>query len=144
MLSDKQEKEYLYRFESTLDTYIGKEYNHGVLMHLTMMFKLSLRDFVNDSVKIAMFNTDRTVESFKEDIKTIKKNGFKPIGVAQIYFEDTFIFETQEEAERAYNTLDKDSSLVVGYWYGKCDFFDEVINYEKDGETNSKVKIIWL
>jgi hypothetical protein len=144
MLSDKQEKDYLNGFKKILNNYIGEEYNHGILMHLLIMFKIFLKNFIHDSDKIIMFNTDRNIESFEDSISIIENGGFKPIGVSQIYLEDVFIFETEEEAERAYNTLDKETNMISAFWYSKYNFLDEVIKYEKEYDNKSKVKIIWL
>ena len=88
------------------------------------------------------YNHNRELDSFTEQIEIIKNAGFKPIGVSQMYFEDTFIFETNKEAKEAYNKLEL-NNLVSGYWYGKDDFNKEVLDYENN-DGYSKVKIYWL
>jgi len=66
------------------------------------------------------YNTNRTLESFNESLNIIKEHGFNPIAVAQMYFEDTFVFETEEEANKAHSKLENiEKSKVVGWWYGK-------------------------
>ena len=60
-------------------------------------------------------------------------------------FEDTFVFETDEESTEAYNLLEvserADDNFVIGWWYGREEFLEEVSDYEKGG---SKVLIYWL
>jgi hypothetical protein len=94
------------------------------------------------------YNHDRPVSDFKKEIFLIKAGGFKLIAVSQIYFEDTFVFETQEEADRAYKTFEdcgnKKLSRIVGWWYGKEDFIKEVETYEKENNGYSKVLVHWL
>lgn len=146
MISDKQEKNIKEQIKSTLDSYIGEnKYHKGVVMHLFMMFKFFLKDYFKDTEKYGSYNTDRTLDSFENELKLIRDNGFNPIAVTQLYFEDTFVFETFEEAEKAFKTLEENNRTVVGFWYDKYDFFDAVRKYEKDySNDNIRVKIIWL
>ena len=95
------------------------------------------------------YNHDRPLSDFKRQISLITNGGFKLIAVSQMYFEDTFVFETQEEADRAYKTFEdcgvkKLSQKAVGWWYGKEDFIKEVETYETDNNGYSKVLIHWL
>ena len=93
------------------------------------------------------YNHKRPVEDFKEQIQIIKDNGFNPIGVSQVYFEDSFIFNTAKEAKLAYNLLEQDKFLVTGWWYSKKQF-EKIVNiYEKDSlEDNDPIKVLihWL
>lgn len=94
------------------------------------------------------YNHDRTLKEFQKSINKIKKVGFNPIAVTQMYFEDTFVFETDAEAKLAYETLEdrddlKQSQYVIGWWRGKKDFLNEVEEYEAQSE-GIKVKIYWL
>lgn len=94
------------------------------------------------------YNHHRPLKDFKKDIEIIRNAGFKPIAVTQMYFEDTFVFETDEEADEAYTKLERDENgnemdLVCGWWHGKEDFKKEVEKYESK-EGASKVKIYWL
>jgi 4-amino-4-deoxy-L-arabinose transferase-like glycosyltransferase len=91
------------------------------------------------------YNHDRTLEEFQSQLKIIENAGFKPIAVSQLYFEDTFVFETSKEANEAFNLLEKNKpSEVIGWWYGKDDFLQTVKEYETDNEGYSKVLIHWI
>lgn len=85
------------------------------------------------------YNHYRPLTDF--DLDKIQNKGFKPIGVSQIYFEDVYIFETDEEAKKAYSELEIKGNFQA-YWYSKNDFLKEVLEYEKN--SNSKVLIHWL
>jgi hypothetical protein len=65
--------------------------------------------------------------------------------------EHTFVFETEEEAYKAYikleNRGENKRSFVVGWWYGKEDFLKEVKEREElfsEKHKDYKVKIKWL
>lgn len=88
------------------------------------------------------FNHKRPLSDFQFGIGLLELHGFEPIGVTQIYFEDTFIFNTQKEAEQAYQKLEVELQRVSGFWYGKEDFLKEVESYESEYE--GKVLIYWL
>jgi hypothetical protein len=87
------------------------------------------------------FNHNRTLESFQEQLDIIIAAGFNPIGVSQLYLEDTFIFGTAEEALAAYEALEKYDGLetveekLQVWWYGKENFLKEVEDYEKEFES---------
>jgi hypothetical protein len=84
------------------------------------------------------------LKEFQEQINIILQYGFKPIAVSQIYFEDTFVFETNKEAKKAFETLENcEDYKVVGWWYGKKEFKKFVKEYEKKFE-GYKVLIHWL
>lgn len=93
------------------------------------------------------YNHKRTLESFQRSLDIIRSNGFDPIGVSQIMLEDTFIFETDEEAEKAFNILEKEGDpsgkKIVGWWYGKESFFEEKKRYEEQWEDTT-VLVHWL
>lgn len=65
-------------------------------------------------------------------ILRLRLHGFKPIMFTELMMEDTFVFETEEEARRAYNTFerkencdDMDGDYIGkfdGWWYGIDDF----------------------
>lgn len=92
-------------------------------------------------------NHDRPLSDFEEQIDIIKTNGFNPIAVTQMFMEDTFVFKTEDEAQKAYRLLERDENekwigKVVGWWYGKRRFSATVHDYEK--EMDFKVLIYWL
>lgn len=90
------------------------------------------------------FNTDRELSTFDEPLAIIRKHGFKPIAVAQMYFEDTFVFETEEESVEAFEKLENiEESEVQGWWYGREEFLKYVEEYERE-DDGSKVLIYWL
>jgi tRNA nucleotidyltransferase/poly(A) polymerase len=93
------------------------------------------------------WNHTRPLTDFTNEIKILHDNGFRPIGVSQMLFEDTFIFDTPEEANEAYNTLERTIEgewigKVVGWFYGKDAFIKAANDYEK--ENNCKVLTHWL
>lgn len=93
------------------------------------------------------WNHDRPLSSFQESIDLLIVNGYKPIAVSQLMFEDVFVFETDEEATKAYNQFERNSDgkligIIVGWWYSKNDFLEEVKDYETT--TNLKVFTHWL
>lgn len=103
------------------------------------------------------YNCIRTLESFEEPLKIIKEHGYKPIAVAQMYFEDVFIFETKDEAEKARQELDMDKAIVGGYWWDKPTFLQQAEKYKQEciehnlkypdlfeKEEHSEVFTIWL
>jgi hypothetical protein len=100
----------------------------------------------NKSIK---YNHDRTLSDFQNSIDIIIKAGFKPIAVTQMYLEDTFVFKTSEEANKAYKTLERGDNekfigKVVGWWYGEDDFKKTVEEYETENNGYSKVKIYYI
>ena len=106
--------------------------------------------FIQDGILAKALDSHRNpalglrVARFSEDLETIRKAGFNPIAVSQLYFEDTFVFKTKSEAKRAFNLLEKKKpSKVVGWWYGAVDFMKTVADYEADSE-DYKVLIHYL
>lgn len=95
------------------------------------------------------FNHDRPLSDFQDDINKLKANGYNPIAVSQMYFEDTFVFETNEEATKAYRQFERDEKEkwigeIVGWWHGREDFKKTVKEYETENDGYSKVRIHWL
>lgn len=79
------------------------------------------------------YNTDKSYS-----LELLRKAGFYPIGITTMMCEETFIFKTAQDANKAWE------SRVLGYdgwWYGEEDFLKYVKEYEKDfGE----IKVYWL
>ena len=88
------------------------------------------------------YNHNRPLSDFKDYIEVIKAAGFNPIAVTQYYLEDTFIFNTDEEANNAYALLEKEKGLKAGWWYPIEEFEKLVEEYERENEC--KVLIHWL
>lgn len=96
---------------------------------------------------LSTYNHETPLEYYKNNIDILKRHGFNCIGVSQMYLEDTYIFETKEEATKAYRQFERDENenwigKIAGWWYSKEDFDSTVIEYEK--EMNTKVLIYWL
>ena len=97
-------------------------------------------------------NHDRTLSEFQNEIDELKANGFNPIAVSQMYMEDTFVFETKDEATKAYRQFERDENekwigKIVGWFYSKDDFLkavDEYENSEHDYLRGFKVLTYWL
>jgi hypothetical protein len=92
------------------------------------------------------FNHNKTLSDFQSDIDKLKENGYNPIAVSQIYLENTFVFETSNEANKAYQQFEKSrkEEKIVGWWYGKEDFEKAVKEYETENDGYSKVLVYWL
>lgn len=93
---------------------------------------------------------------FEEQLKYITEAGFKPIGVSQMMLEDTFIFQHNDEAHKAYeemeqrwwgkpydpNTPPPDGECVQGWWYGKGAFITAAEDYEEENST--EIVVYWF
>ncbi len=96
------------------------------------------------SEKELPYHIDRELSSFEDDINILKEHGFNPIAVTQLMFEETYVFETEEEAIKAHATLENcDNRLLCGWWYGRDYFMETVNDYEKEN-PDCRVKILWL
>lgn len=73
----------------------------------------------------------RTEKDFKRFSRIIHNHGFNLIAYDQIWFEDVFIFMSQEEADLAYQHFEKELNceILSGYWYGISEFCQEAIKY---------------
>ncbi len=94
------------------------------------------------------FNHDREIIEFQNNIDLLKSKGYNVIAVTQMCFEDVYVFETNEEATKAYNKFERDEDgdwigEIVGWWYGKDEFIQSVKEYETDF-SESNVLIHWL
>lgn len=82
---------------------------------------------------------------FYFDLELLRKHGFKPIAVTVMVCENTFCFETEEEALRAHEQFEKNpkGEYISGWWYGKKNFTKAIKSYTKQmGYTEDR--IIWL
>lgn len=80
------------------------------------------------------FNHNRPLSDFEESINVLRKHGFNPIAASQLFMEDTFVFESKEEATKAYNLLEIEKKVLKGWFYSKSAFEKEVVSYEDDFE----------
>ena len=100
-----------------------------------------------------IYNHDRPLSDFDEPLALIRKEGFNPIAVTQLLFEDVFVYETDEEAKQAYHVLETSYPIsgkttqigeVVAWWYGRIAFKKTVKDYEAKYDNKQKVRIYWL
>lgn len=87
-----------------------------------------------------------TLSRFENPLKLLTDAGFKPIAVSVMTCEDVFVFETDEEAVKAYeqfeNTPKGEHSIISGWWYGRIEFMESLDEYEK--EMDYRPDVIWL
>lgn len=76
----------------------------------------------------------------------VKEAGFNPIAITVMICEETFVFETSEEASKGFEWV-KNNYGNEGWWYGKADFEkarqDYVNDYKKHGWGEAP-KVYWL
>lgn len=84
-----------------------------------------------------LFNTDTSVS-----LETIRLNGFNPIAITQMMLEETFVFNTLQEANQAFEKLEKELNLVSGFWFSMVDF--EIAYNEYITDMNYSPKIYYL
>ena len=117
--------------------------------HITTTQPILVRCCFSSQIKNMKLNHNRPLSDFQSDIDKLKANGYNPIAVSQMYFEDTFVFETNEEATKAYRQFERDEKEewigeIVGWWHGKEDFEKVVKEYETENDGYSKVLVHWL
>lgn len=81
----------------------------------------------------------------KLEIDLLRMAGFDPIGFCKMTCEDTFIFESKEDAFQAFNFFEKNPQtkvIIQGWWYGKAQFLEALSEYET--ENGYKVQVTWL
>lgn len=88
------------------------------------------------------YNHNRPSSDFLADIDMLKSYGYNPIAVTQMMLEDTFVFETDEEAESAYQRFEAYVNRISGWWYGKNEFLEAVKEYQKENDV--QVLVYWL
>ncbi len=78
------------------------------------------------------------------DLEILKSAGYKPIAVTTMMCENTFVFETQDEADRAFEQFEKypQDECISGWWYCKESFADSIKEYAK--EVGYDPHIIWF
>lgn len=89
------------------------------------------------------YGTDKS-----ELLQEIIAKGFKPIGITVMVCEETFIFETEKEANEAHEAMDTNE----GWWYGLDGKYpwketeEEYVSKMKKiyGEEYEGLKIYWL
>lgn len=91
------------------------------------------RELLDTSVEITKFfdNVSTGLDRFKEPLAILKAAGFKPIAVSTMICEDTFVFETEDEAQRAHRMFEVEKGTIAGWWYSKEKFFTPTMDYYK-------------
>ncbi|GJQ44113.1 MAG: hypothetical protein JETCAE03_36110 [Ignavibacteriaceae bacterium] len=69
------------------------------------------------------------------------KHGYNLIGFCEFCFENTFIFETAEEAAKAHQEFEKKNNTLVGWWYGKEDFQRSLDHFQ---QNYWEIPVIWF
>ncbi len=90
------------------------------------------------------YNHDRPLSDFQYNIDRLRAAGFNPIAVSQLYFEEVFVFETEEEATCAYKQFEYETRAICAWWYSKAGFLKAVAEYETENGGYSRVRIHWL
>lgn len=73
------------------------------------------------------------IHNAKKFKSIIKLAGFNLIGYTElVFFDDVFIFETQKEADDAYNFFEIKNKELFGFWYGKEKFLEVKEHIDKN------------
>ena len=75
-------------------------------------------------------------------LEKVKSQGFKPIAITIMMCEETFVFETESEANKAANMF-----LPEGWWYELEQFqieFDKYIQENYNSDYDKGPKVHWL
>lgn len=95
-----------------------------------MKVKYSWDDVVKTKHELFKLNNAR-LEYARNFLKLFAYNGYTLSGYSNYQCEDTFIFENSKIAKDAFERIELDKELVVGYFYGKDEFI-RIINYESE------------
>jgi hypothetical protein len=82
---------------------------------------------------------------YGEQLAFIRSNGFTPIGVSVMMFEDTFVFETIEEARQAGNACEVENHTddrIEAWWYGREEVPGIIDDYEKS--FKKRPMVFWI
>jgi hypothetical protein len=85
------------------------------------------------------WNTDKSYS-----IKLLRDHGHKPIGITNVMCEETFIFNSKEECDKAHWEMQVQERLVDGWWYSKEEFEKMLSTEPMFQQKNGKPKIYWL
>ncbi len=91
-----------------------------------------------------MYGTDKS-----ESVEKLRNAGFNPIGITNMLCEETFIFNTDEEAQKAFEYFEKNpvGDVIQGWWYGIVEFEfsrQEYVLCLCDGIEEDAPAIYWL
>ena len=89
----------------------------------------------------------------QKEIELLRKHGFNPIAATKIFFEYTYIFETDEEALSAYEQfekkyqgmgcIDRDDNCIIAFWYG-IDNFHKTLKDTMKERSYKELEVIYL
>lgn len=90
------------------------------------------------------YGTDRS-----QALKILMDAGYNPIAITIMICEETFIFETEEEAIEAHKVfeMDPNPSIIQGFWYGEEKFHEAWKDYINEGYKDNESeapKVYWL
>lgn len=71
-------------------------------------------------------------------IKLLKDNNHNPLAICSYYGEETFFFETAEEAKKAYEEMEENKRSVCG-WFHSVDEIDKL-----EHPDGSKIEVEWV
>ena len=87
----------------------------------------------------------------KQIVEKLRKAGFNPVGIGMMGLEDTFIFETDEEATRANHQFERAENgrwigEIEGWWYGREEAVKILAEYNEMYDENDTypTSFIWL
>lgn len=91
-------------------------------------------DYFQNIIKNELSDTKKhMIDNCKSSIELLIDSGFNPIRYTVLYFEDTFVFETTEEAHRAYEKFEAGKHRkIIGWWYSLADFKTTIDDYIKE------------
>ena len=93
-------------------------------------------------------NIPQDLRKYYFDLEVLKTHGYKPVAVTTMMCENTFVFETQDEADRAYLEFERHpkGEYISGWWHGKEDFLQNLEDYKKEFTLHLGYEphIIWL
>ena len=93
-------------------------------------------------------NIPQELRKYYFDLEILKSAGYKPVAVTTMMCENTFVFETKDEADRAFLQFEKhpQGEYISGWWYGREDFKQGLENYKKEFTLplGYEPHVIWL
>lgn len=106
--------------QGELSKEMGAKYIRTCILEAPLVFNGTFRNALKETAENAF--------------KLLREKGYNPIGFSQMMFEDTFIFETEEEATKAFEEfeLNQDSPILCGWWYEKNEYLKQREIVEKD------------
>jgi len=81
---------------------------------------------------------DKTAKRFRDFFAS---QGYSLIGFCNFLLENTFIFETSDEAKKAFKEFEQDKKEIFGWWYGKSNFANVRLHYESKYD---EIVVIWF